>query len=111
MKYFLAKQAPSDFLQCVSSLLQNFPQSANQENAHRNLNEMIDTIEEVYAFCNFESYMNSEAKQNPTLKFWLQFLLKDCLPSIPCTLLGNAKWQLGLANGSPKTNGTPLYSL
>ena len=98
MKYFLAKQAPSDFLQCVSSLLQNFPQSANQENAHRNLNEMIDTIEEVYAFRNFESYMNSEAKQNPTLKFWLQFLLKDCLAYLALYLaMRSGNWVLRMA--------------
>ena len=47
MRYFLSTTAPSDFLQRVSALLQNFPPSANQENANRNLKEMIDTIKEI----------------------------------------------------------------
>ena len=42
MRYFLSKTAPSDFLQSISALLQNFPPSANQGNANRNLKEMID---------------------------------------------------------------------
>ena len=62
MRYFLSKQAPSDFLSRVSALLLNFPQSTNQANAHRNLKELIDTINQVHVASDFESYMSNEAK-------------------------------------------------
>jgi len=44
---------------------------------------MTDTIREMlHVAPGFESYMSNEAKQNPTLTFWMQFLLRDCLAYI-----------------------------
>ena len=98
MTTYLSKKAPSDFLERVSAPIQNFPQSANQANAHRNLEEMTDTVNELHAISDFESYKSSEAKQNPTLKFWMQFLLKDGLAYVALYLaMRSGNWELRVA--------------
>ncbi len=99
LRYFLSKQAPSEFLQQVSALLQNFPPSENQANAHRNLNELIETIREIGSDASdFESYMSNESEQNPTLKFWLQFLFKDYLAYLALYLaMRSGNWDLRMA--------------
>ena len=107
---FLSKQAPSDFLQQVSALLQNFPPSEKQVNAHRNLKELMETIKEIGSDASdFESYMSNESEQNPTLTFGYNSCSE--IFGISCTIYLAMR---GFTNDSYKTYGTafdrPKYS-
>jgi len=59
--------------------LLNLIKSPNQASAHKTVKEVIDKIETILAHesPNFITYMNNEAKLNPTLIIWVQFLLRD----------------------------------
>ena len=101
MRFYVSKQLPHDIVQQVSALITNFPQSVPQHTAHmyRNLTEMVETIREKISNdqC-FQSYINIESVSNPTLKFWADFLLKDCLAYIALFLaIQSGNWSLRMA--------------
>ena len=99
MRFYVSKQLPHDIVQQVSALITNFPQSVPQHTAHRNLAEMVETIKISNNQC-FQSYniINIESVSNPTLKFWADFLLKDCLAYKALFLaIRSGNWSLRMA--------------
>ena len=84
MSFYLSKNVSNDdFLKCVSQMIENLPQCELQQSALRNLNEILGEINDMTRnLCEFSTFIESEARQNPSLQFWCQFLFKDCLAYI-----------------------------
>ena len=96
MTIYLSKDVPSDFLQYVSHMISNLPQSEQQDSVVRNLNEMLAEVnEKSEGFISFCSFIQREVQRNPTLQFWSQFLFKDCFAYIGLYLaICTGNWNL-----------------
>ena len=81
---FLVQKGHTEFLSFVSNWVNSFPQSLNQENAHRNLSQMLGDIQDKYETfpSDFLTFMETQALSNKTWRFWKQFLLEDCFSYI-----------------------------
>ncbi len=77
MSFYLAKEAPENFLNDVSYMMTNSPPSEVQDSALRNLKEMLEEItDKAKNMTNFSTFIDTHAKENQTLQFWYQFCLK-----------------------------------
>ena len=77
---FLSTEAPGYFQEYVSDWIKSFPESMDQESAHRNLKEMLCDLSAKYNDFqeDFMEYVDEESSKDKTKKFWSQFVFEDC---------------------------------
>jgi len=99
--FFLAQpNIPSDLKTFVCGWIDNFPESEKQEDAVRNLKEMIRDIYEKCAQFHvlLREYLNEVSKNNTTISFWCQFVLRDCFAYVSLWYaIRSGNWDLRIA--------------
>ena len=97
LSLFLSNKAPTDFLEFVKGWVRSFPTSQDQQNAHRNLKQlMVDVLDKYERFPEeFLLFMEEQAQNNKTWRFWKQFVLEDCLAYVSLYLaMRSGSWDL-----------------
>lgn len=100
LSLFLSEKAPTDFLEFVTGWVRSFPTSQNQQDASRNLQQLISEVVEKYKNFteDFFLFMEDQSQLNKTWKFWKQFLLEDCLAYVSLYLaMRSGSWDLQMS--------------
>ena len=101
---FLSTEAPGYFQEYVSDWIKSFPESMDQESAHRNLKEMLCDLSDKYKDFqeDFMEYVDEESSKDKTKKFWSQFVFEDCYAYVSLFLaIRSGRWDL--RNGAIKS--------
>ncbi|XP_064384664.1 uncharacterized protein LOC135333611 [Halichondria panicea] len=97
---FLEKgNVPTDFLHTASEMVQNLPPSETQESALRNINQLLEDLQEK---CNvlqlFDEYIQKRESENKTVKFWIEFIFRTCVGYIALyCAVRTGQWDLRMA--------------
>ena len=92
------EKTPANFLQTASDMVKNLPPSETQESTLRNLKQLLEDLKEEY---NTEQEFHEnlqEATKNDTMRFWCQFLFRNCMAYIALYFaVRSGQWNLRVA--------------